>query len=283
MAKFVVDVQGFRVIAKHTMASSTKIFAIEIEGDTPEYVGPINYVELDWTYANLRDYLQNNSVLDWQFQFWDIEESSRIRVKLERLNTIPSKVYVIQDSVVGERLVKCPRVGDASVVFDSIGTGVSKFPDCDPVEIPDEDGLQQNLASTSVVSHTETTLPLLNSKVISKDVLQWYTKGEDKLRKDLAHITLEDHIWMLKSWDQNGVAVVKLWCEECKKSIGGDSGDHTKAGVTNLFSNFKKSHIMSVGHAKNYCRCKGIEHLERLSTIWSLERRKSFNFENRRS
>lgn len=95
--------------------------------------------------------------------------------------------------------------------------------------------------------------------MISKDILERYTKAEDKLKKKLAQITFEYHIWMLKSWDQNGVAVVKLWCEECKKPFGGNSCDHTKVGVTNLFSNFKKSHITSVGHVKNYCRRKGIE------------------------
>ena len=112
---------------------------------------------------------------------------------------------------------------------------------------------------TSRLNDAQIIPSLLSSKLISKEVLEWYTKAEDKLKKDLAQITLEDHIWMLKSWDQNGVPFVKLWCEECKKPFGGDSGDHTKAGVTNLYSNFKKNHIMTVGHAKNYCRCKGIE------------------------
>ena len=106
--------------------NSTKIYAIEIEGDAPKYVGPVN-VKLDWTYANLRDYLQDNYVLDWPFQFWDIEESSRIRVKLERLNTIPLKVYVIQDLAGEERLVKRRRVGDAPVVFDTIDIGEPNF------------------------------------------------------------------------------------------------------------------------------------------------------------
>ena len=64
------------------MINSTKIYAIENEGDAPKYGGPVN-VELNWTYANLRDYLQDNYVLDWQFRFWDIEESPKIRVKLE--------------------------------------------------------------------------------------------------------------------------------------------------------------------------------------------------------
>ena len=172
---------------------------------------------------------------------------------------MPLKVYVIQDLAVGERLVKRGCVRDAHVIFDSIDIGVPKFLDCDPIEILDEDDLQQNLVSTSRVNDTQITPSLLSSEMISKDVLEWYIKAKNNLKKDLAQITLEDHIWMLKQWDQNGVPIVKLWCEESKKPFGGDSRDRTKNGVTNLFSNFKKSHLMSVGHAKNYCRRKGIE------------------------
>ncbi len=39
-------------------------------------------------------------------------------------------------------------VGDAHVMFDSIDIGVPKFLDCDPIEIPDKDDLQQNFVSS---------------------------------------------------------------------------------------------------------------------------------------
>jgi hypothetical protein len=82
------------------------------------------------------------------------------------------------------------------------------------------------------------------------------------LKKELKLISLEDHIWTLKSFDNNNVGVVKLQCGECQKDFGGGSGDHSKSTIHNLFSNFKKSHIMSNAHIRNWCRRKGIPWIE---------------------
>jgi hypothetical protein len=62
----------------------------------------------------------------------------------------------------------------------------------------------------------------------------------------------------LKSFDNNNVGVVKLQCGDCQKDFGGSSGDHSKSTIHNLFANFKKSHIMSNAHIRNWCRRKGI-------------------------
>jgi hypothetical protein len=35
----------------------------------------------------------------------------------------------------------------------------------------------------------------------------------------LEQIALEDHIWYLKSWDINGIRVVKIHCGECCKDL----------------------------------------------------------------
>jgi hypothetical protein len=74
----------------------------------------------------------------------------------------------------------------------------------------------------------------------------------------LEAISLDDHLGTLKSYDSNGVGVVKLHCVECNKDIGGSSGDHTKITVYNLFVNFRKSHVLSNGHVRNWCRRKGV-------------------------
>jgi hypothetical protein len=61
-----------------------------------------------------------------------------------------------------------------------------------------------------------------------------------------------------KSWDQNGVGIVKVHCIECVKDFGGCTRDHSKVVVSNLFSNFIKSHIISTAHIRSwYCR-KGV-------------------------
>ena len=50
-----------------------------------------------------------------------------------------------------------------------------------------------------------------------------------------------------------------MFYKKYKKDFGGGTGDYTKNRVTNLFSNFKKIHVMSVGHIKNWCFKKGID------------------------
>jgi hypothetical protein len=52
---------------------------------------------------------------------------------------------------------------------------------------------------------------------------------------------------------------VVLFCRECKKDFGGIDGQHTKERISNLFSNFKKSHIMSNQHIKSWCLRKGLD------------------------
>ena len=70
---------------------------------------------------------------------------------------------------------------------------------------------------------------------------------------------MSDHDWWLKTFDLNGNGVVKLWCGECRKDCGGGSKDHTKAHIDNLFNNFRRSHIVSTGHVRNFCAAKGVD------------------------
>lgn len=100
---------------------------------------------------------------------------------------------------------------------------------------------------------------LLKSVLIGKEVLELYQRGEQKLWKELKDISLEDHLWTLKTWDKDGAAIVKLHCVECDMDFGGGSSDHNKSLVSNLFSNFMKSHIKSNRHIRNWCKRKGVD------------------------
>lgn len=51
---------------------------------------------------------------------------------------------------------------------------------------------------------------------------------------------------------------MKLHCVECNNGFGLNSGDHSKTTISDLFANFKKSHIMSNMHIMSWCRPKGI-------------------------
>jgi hypothetical protein len=98
----------------------------------------------------------------------------------------------------------------------------------------------------------------LKAVLLPKEVEEKSMKTAEKLRKILIQIDLQDHLWHLRSWDDNGVPMVKLYCGECKKDFGGNSGDYSKAAIHNLLNNFKKSHILYTLHVKAWCRRKGI-------------------------
>jgi hypothetical protein len=88
--------------------------------------------------------------------------------------------------------------------------------------------------------------PLLQSTLISNDVCQAYLKAEEKLRDRLRAICLADHEWCVKSWDHNGVGVVKVLCIECSKFCGGSSSDHNGPTINNT-------------HVRAWCRRKGVD------------------------
>ena len=70
---------------------------------------------------------------------------------------------------------------------------------------------------------------------------------------------MQDHEFSLRSWDHCGAAVVKLYCCECRCFTSGSANKHLKGNVTNLFSNFRKIHLHSVGLIRSYCWQKGID------------------------
>jgi hypothetical protein len=99
--------------------------------------------------------------------------------------------------------------------------------------------------------------PHLRSFLILAPVLVRFVEGEKKLKRELAGLSLEDHTWYLKNWDEKEVGLVKVHCCECGKDFGIGKWDHNNASVLNLFSNFKKSHINSTEHIQMYCYMRG--------------------------
>jgi hypothetical protein len=83
-------------------------------------------------------------------------------------------------------------------------------------------------------------------------------KKAEKMKKELAQIDLQDHVWHLKSWDEKDIHVMKLYCVLCNKNMRGDSGDHSKGAIHNLLNNFKKSHVLSTLHVRSWCRKQGL-------------------------
>ena len=115
-----------------------------------------------------------------------------------------------------------------------------------------------NLVACSWISETNEE-SLLQLEIVSKEVMALYIEEKLKFRKVMTNLFLEDHNWCLKSYDSHSKAIVILHCLEYKKEFGGTDGHHSKDRVSNLFSNFRKSHIMSNQHIRKWCLRKGLD------------------------
>ena len=98
----------------------------------------------------------------------------------------------------------------------------------------------------------------LKSTLLPNEVMDRYLERAKKLRAELKKVAMSVHVWWLKMVDLNGNGVVKLWCGECKNDCGGGSKDDTKTHIDNLFNNFRRSHIVSTAHVRNFCAAMNV-------------------------
>lgn len=243
-----------------------RVFTLTNEEATPKCIGTMK-AEVGESLADRRLRFEEKQVLNFRFQFWDVQESCRVAVALESLNDIEHSVHVIPALDVEDEfedvLRKQQRLESNANIDDcresnDVELDVLEVPEFTEIENNGPADIQSDPASCSRVS-APTSECFLQSQVLSAEVLALYTEGEQKLRKVLADISLEDHDWCLKSYDHHGKAIVILHCLECKKDFGGTEGQHYKDKISNLFSNFRKSHIMSNQHIRSWCLRKGLD------------------------
>ena len=99
------------------MSLKVKLFSLEHEWSDPETIGPIIGKEGE-SYADLELRLEDIGVVDWPVMFWDVEDKVKIKMKLEKLNTILREMHVIpmESNYVDVANRHC--VGDDSYVFE---------------------------------------------------------------------------------------------------------------------------------------------------------------------
>ena len=243
------------------------LWTLEEEGADLEYFGRVD-TGVASTLEALRETLENKKKLDWPFEFWCAEDKRRVRKKLERLNSIPIEVHVIR-LLEGDRdSSKRRRLGHGSA-FASTRTEVLtnveevQVAAAEPsIEVAVVEPSIQVFSSSRVSGSGGSTeiedIPF-KSVLLPNVVMDKYLERAKKLRAELKKVAMSDHEWWLKTFDLNGSGVVKLWCGECKKDCGGGSTDHTKAHIDNLFNNFRRSHIVSAAHVRNFCAAKNID------------------------
>jgi hypothetical protein len=71
------------------------LYTLENESCEPVFEGPIGCCEGD-TCRDLRSRLESTGIINWPFQFWDSDQKCRIKMKLERLNHIEDRIYVVR-------------------------------------------------------------------------------------------------------------------------------------------------------------------------------------------
>lgn len=258
-------VQGFLFAA---MAVQVKLWILEGEFSIPTYYSKVKVVQ-DETFDSLRARLEGKGALEWDFDFWDMEESCRIRRKMEGLNDVGSDVYLVRAEAPRVDSSKRRRLEDGSFVVDP----VEVQPENDRVVLLGDDGSLQDVdlvgsshvsggaeAEDSVESHLKSTL-------IPKDVMDRYMEVAEKVKSDLKCASQEDNGWYVKSWDHNGVGVVKIFCVECRKETSGESGNYHKTAIQNLFNNFKAKHLQSTSHIKNFCLQHDVNYLDHPQSI----------------
>ena len=77
------------------MAYKIRLFALEHDYTEPVFMGKVNATKEE-PYSDLRPRLGKACVVEWPFDFWDVEDGLRIRKQLEPLNEIGDIVHVIR-------------------------------------------------------------------------------------------------------------------------------------------------------------------------------------------
>ena len=101
----------------------------------PEYFGKVDVAGAA-TLEALRFTFESNDILEWAFDFWDIEDKRRVHKKLERLNGFTKEVHVIwlegdSDSIKRQKLAN----GSFTVTIVDVVPVVEEAPTFTEVEV----------------------------------------------------------------------------------------------------------------------------------------------------
>ena len=206
------------------------LWTLEDEFADPEYLGKVD-VSGATTLEALRFTFESNDILEWAFDFWDVEDKRRIRKKLERLNGFTKLVHVIWLEEGKSDSTKRQRLADGSFTVTTVDAiPVVEEPEFIEVEVEKEDPTVLGVDSSRVsgdIEFARVNNNPLKSLLLSNEVMDRYLERAKKLRAELKRVAMDDHSWCLKTFDLNGKGVVKLWCGECKKDCrGGQQGSH---------------------------------------------------------
>jgi hypothetical protein len=186
--------------------------------------------------------------VDFPFDFCIREDKKRMLPRFERFNVVGKEVIVICKVGVDPDVSKRRKINVDHGVDQNSEFGAEDIKEILGSNNGDGDAKFLQPWSSSRVGDEEETPPKthLESQIVPKEIMYKYLQTEEKLRRET--VSLDDNIWYLKSWDANGLGMVKIHCGECVKDFGGNTGEHNNLTISNLFANFRKHHLNTTAH-----------------------------------
>jgi hypothetical protein len=203
------------------MPTKVALYTLQSKASAPELEGLMGCYEGD-TCADLHVPLEAAGILDWSFQIWDYDQKYRIKNKMERLNPIGNNVYVIRCSDVGSELGKHTF---EEAFGDTLDTDLGFTIGVEEPAVIEALSNSVPLPESSTVSGSDVEIPEfdLQSLLVPQEAIDKYKMCHFRLKKELKLISLEDHVWTLKSFDwffiTYGGSLAAIWGARCRFCI----------------------------------------------------------------
>ena len=81
------------------MATKVALYMLKDKSCELEFEGPMDWCEGD-TCSDLCIQLEATGVIEWPFQFWDNDENCWIKPKMECLNLVGDKKFVVRSTII---------------------------------------------------------------------------------------------------------------------------------------------------------------------------------------
>ena len=146
--------------------------------------------------ADLRVRLEENKVLKFDFQCWDPDECCRVATSLESFTDLEDKVFMIPALYEEVEDFACKQQRLEGVYLNQSNEVENMVQHPLIVDIGGNNEILADPPSYSRVSGSSEE-NLLQSQIVTIEVMAMYIEGEGKLCKILKGISLEDHKWDL--------------------------------------------------------------------------------------
>ncbi|CAM6123289.1 unnamed protein product [Calypogeia fissa] len=250
-----------------------QLFQLDSRGEGKELISPISLKDGPTVgqLSSIRSYLDSMNLIDFEFDFWNEKLDRPFNRKWEKANILSGPeiiIFALQDIQNSPKRIRIDSQPDSST--PPIEKGLEEGLSMASMEIESgrQDGrdtldpcnINSPLTSPTTIKvpkSLDRTVPpklggplRMRSKIMMDDQKSNWERAARGIVEKLEVDGKGDYLWWLETWDEEGHAVAKFWCQECQKFIGTGKVDQ----YTNTASNFGKQHIATKMHRGEYDR-----------------------------